>query len=90
MTGYMTDEYRNKLEYAYSLFGTWGSFTAKDIRAKAEVMNALRSKGYIKRTSARGPWKVTDEGDEYIRQYIKKPEKIENQWSDREEFVSPF
>jgi len=90
MTGYMTDEYRDKLGYAYGLFGTFGSFSAKDIRAKAEVMNALRSKGFIKRVSFRGPWKITDEGEDYIRQYIRPVEKVENAWSDREEFVSPF
>jgi len=90
MTGYMTDEYRGLLEYAYKLFGTHASFTAKDIRAKATAMNALRGKGYIKRSSTRGPWKVTDEGEDYVRQYLKKPEKQESQWADREEFVSPF
>jgi len=90
MTGYMNDEYRDALEYAYRLFGTWGSWTAKDIRAKAPVVNALRSKGYIERTKFRGPWRVTDEGEDYVRQWIKKPEKIESQWADREEFVSPF
>ncbi len=89
MTGYMTDEYRDRLEYAYSLFGTFGSFTAVDIRAKATVMNALKSKGYISRVSTRGPWKVTDEGENYIRKYIKSPEKVENDWESRTVFDSP-
>lgn len=89
MTGYMTDEYRDKLEYAYSLFGTFSSFTAKDIRAKASIMNVLKSKGYIKRDSVRGPWRVTEEGEDYIRKYIKNPEKLENDWEARAVFDSP-
>lgn len=89
MTGYMTDEYRDLLEYAYKLFGTHASFTAKDIRAKATAMNALRGKGYIKRTSTRGPWKVTDEGEDYIRQYLKPDERVENDWTARSVFDSP-
>jgi hypothetical protein len=88
MTGYMTDEYRDKLGYAYGLFGTFASFTAKDIRAKATIMNVLKSKGYIRRTDTRGPWKVTDDGEAYIRQYIKKPDRIENDWESRAVFDS--
>ncbi len=89
MSTFMTDEYRERLEYAYSLFGTFGSFTAKDIRAKATVMNALKSKGYIKRDSIRGPWRVTEDGEAYIRKYIKNPEKVENDWESRSVFDSP-
>lgn len=88
MSTYMTDEYRDKLEYAYSLFGIWGSFTARDIKAKASTMNVLKSKGYIKRDSVRGPWRITEEGEDYIRKYIKNPEKLENDWEARQVFDS--
>jgi hypothetical protein len=86
MTGYMTDEYRERLEYAYKLFGTFGCFTAVDIRAKATVMNVLKSKGYIRRDSTRGPWRITEEGEDYVRKYLKHPEKVENDWEARQVF----
>ena len=89
MSTFMTDEYRDRLEYAYSLFGTFSSFTARDIRAKASTMNVLKSKGYIKRDSVRGPWRVTEDGEDYIRKYLKKPDKVENDWESRAVFDSP-
>lgn len=85
----MTDEYIKVLDYAYSVFGTYSSFTAKDIHAKAPVINALFRKGFIKRTMVRGPWKVTDEGEDYCRKYCKKQETVESDWNCREVFDGP-
>jgi hypothetical protein len=86
MTKSLTDTYRGVLEFAYSLYGTYGKFTSKDIGGDDGCMNALRSKGYIKRGKDR-KWRVTDDGEDYLRTYVlNRKEKIrtDNDWDARE------
>jgi hypothetical protein len=78
------------LTYAYKLFGTFSGFTARDIRTKANEINALKRAGYIERLGEIGKWYITDLGEEEARKHIKPPERVDNGWADREEFVSPF
>lgn len=86
MTKCLSDTYRGVLEFAYSLYGTYGKFTSKDIGGDDGCMNALRSKGYIKRGKDR-KWKVTDDGEDYLRTYVlnrKEKPKTDNDWEARE------
>jgi len=86
MTKCLNDTYRGVLEFAYSLYGTYGKFTSKDIGGDDGCMNALRSKGYIKRGKDRR-WRVTDDGEDYLRTYVlNRKEKIrtDNDWDARE------
>ena len=86
MTKCLNDTYRGVLEFAYSLYGTFGKFTSKDIGGDDGCMNALRSKGYIKRGKDR-KWRVTDDGEDYLRTYVlNRKEKIrtDNDWEARE------
>jgi hypothetical protein len=89
----MNRECIDALSYAYSLFGTFSGFTARDIRSKANEINELKRAGYIERSSGgkgRGKWYITPEGEEEARKHIKPSIPVENQWADREQFVSPF
>ena len=86
MTKSLSDPYRGVLEFAYSLYGTYGKFTSKDIGGDDGCMNALRSKGYIKRGKDR-KWRVTDDGEDYLRTYVlnrKEKIRIDNDWDARE------
>jgi hypothetical protein len=86
MTKSLTDPYRGVLEFAYSMYGTHGKFTSKDIGGDDGCMNALRSKGYIKRGKDR-KWRVTDDGEDYLRTYVlnrKEKPKTDNDWEARE------
>lgn len=86
MTKSLNDTYRGVLEFAYSLYGTYGKFTSRDIGGDDGCMNALRSKGYIKRGKDR-KWRVTDDGEDYLRTYVlnrKEKIRIDNDWDARE------
>lgn len=86
MTKCLNDTYRGVLEFAYSMYGTYGKFTSRDVGGDDGCMNALRSKGYIKRGKDR-KWKVTDDGEDYLRTYVlnrKGIPKIDNDWDARE------
>lgn len=86
MTKCLNDTYRGVLEFAYSLYGTYGKFTSRDIGGDDGCMNALRSNGYIKRGKDR-KWRVTDDGEDYLRTYVlnrKGKPMIDNDWDARE------
>ena len=86
MTKCLTDPYRGVLEFAYSMYGTYGKFTSRDVGGDDGCMNALRSKGYIQRSKDK-KWRVTDDGEDYLRTYVlnrKEKPKTDNDWEARE------